>query len=67
MRWKLERQAEREMLPTFDRSEDPRLRAAARRYRFRFGITADGTWTGKCRDGSAELQRMREQRPGGWR
>ena len=27
--WTLERQAERELLPTFDRSEDPRIRAAA--------------------------------------
>ena len=65
--WTLERQAERELLPTFDRSEDPRIRAAAQRYRFRFGIEPDGTWTQTCRDGSAELQRMRERRPGGWR
>ncbi len=64
---KLERQAERELLPSLERSADERIRAAVRRYRFRFGIKADGTHTNKLREGTPALQRMREQRPGGWR
>ena len=64
---KLERQAERELLPTLERSADERMRAAAKRYRFRFGIRADGTHTNKLREGTPALQRMREERPGGWR
>jgi hypothetical protein len=64
---KLERQAERELLPSLERSADERIRAAVRRYRFRFGIKADGTHTNTLREGTPALQRMREQRPGGWR
>ena len=64
---KLERQAERELLPSLERSTDERMRAAVRRYRFRFGIKADGTHTNTLREGTPALQRMREQRPGGWR
>jgi len=63
----VECQAERDLLPTFDQSQDPCMRHAALRYRFRFGINLDGTYTGASQDGTPELQRLREQRPGGWR